>query len=120
MDELKIYGMCLGRLRYQIGRAKGNARNCGDHVPARILLESYNTSDIDDLVDILELYDLEGRAWENLEEKLEDLAQTVSALASETLMFDLTEEGHLGLYLLSGEAADAVSTPRPAIAHALF
>src|SRR5512139_984053 len=113
MDELKIYGMCLGRLRYQIGRAKGSARIHDRQVPARILLESYNTSDIDDLVDILELYDLEGRDWESLREKLEDLAQTVSALASETVMFDLTDEGHLGLYLLSGEAAEAVHAQTP-------
>src|SRR5512139_1445156 len=113
MDELKIYGMCLGRLRYQIGRAKSKAGSNGNGAQARILLESYNTADIDDLVDILELYDLDGRDWESLREKLEDLAQTVSALTSETVMFDLTDEGHLGLYLLSGEAAEAVHAQTP-------
>lgn len=107
MDELKIYGMCLGRLRHQIGRAKDNPRNNGNGSQTRVLLESYNTADIDDLIDILELYDMDERSWGSLKEKLDDLAQTVSALASETLMFDLTEEGHLGLYLLSGEVAPA-------------
>ncbi|MBI3592746.1 MAG: hypothetical protein HY099_04625, partial [Nitrospirae bacterium] len=64
-----------------------------------ILLECYNTGDLDDIIDILELYDIEERTFEAFREKLEELAYTVSVLIRETLFFDFTQNGHLGLYL---------------------
>ncbi|MCL4536802.1 MAG: hypothetical protein M1610_04335 [Nitrospirae bacterium] len=95
MLEAKIYGLCLERLKYQIKNTR--QRSTGDK--DIILLECYNTGDLDDIIDILELYDIEERTFEGLREKLEDLSYTVSALTRETLFFDLTQEGHLGLYL---------------------
>ncbi len=94
MLEAKIYGLCLERLRYQIKRARENSLR-----PGHVLLEGYNTGDIDDIIDILELYDLEERSYEGLMQKLDDLAYTVSLLTQEKLFFDFTEEGYLGLYL---------------------
>ncbi|HAM52442.1 MAG TPA: hypothetical protein DCP92_17730 [Nitrospiraceae bacterium] len=56
------------------------------------LLESYNTGELEDIVDILELYDLEKRTLESLQEKLDELAYTVSVLMNETLMFGFRED----------------------------
>jgi hypothetical protein len=100
MDEVKIYGLCLGRLKHQLNIARQRCTETSAS-PGNILLESFNTSDIDDLIDILELYDIEDRSWEGLINKLDDLVQTVSALMRETFMFAITDEGHLGLYLIS-------------------
>jgi hypothetical protein len=94
MLEAKIYGLCLERLRHQINKAKEKGSISGDY-----LLEGYNTGDIDDIIDILELYDLEERSYDGLMQKLDDLAYTVSVLTQEKLFFDFTEEGHLGLYI---------------------
>ncbi|MBI5741391.1 MAG: hypothetical protein HZA16_11835 [Nitrospirae bacterium] len=102
--DVKIYGLCLERLKFQINIAKQRTEG-KEHVLLE-LLESYNTRDMEDIIDILELYDIEERTFEALWSKLEELAYTVSVLTSETLIFDLTEEGHLGLYL----AVDAPHT----------
>lgn len=104
-DNAKIYGLCLYRLKYQIGLAVGRAGGSGRQ---RLILESYNTADIDALVDILEIYDLQEKTREELGAKLEELAYTVSVLAKHTLFFDYTEQGHLGLFLdLRPAAAEA-------------
>jgi hypothetical protein len=106
MLEAKIYGLCLERLKYQIGNAKERTAEKDIHEYRNgFLLESYNTGDIDDIIDILELYDLEERTLERLREKLGDLAYTVSLLMRERLFFDFTREGHLGLYLSVNDAA---------------
>jgi len=99
MEEVKIYGLCLERLKYQIGHAIKKVN--GEELPVqnRVLLESYNTADIDDIIDILELYDVEDSTSNHVREKLEELACTVSLLLRETLVFDFTDDGHLGLYL---------------------
>jgi len=98
MDGVKIYGLCLERLKHQIALAKKRLE--GNTLCTRyFLLESYNTGVFDDIVDILELYDLEDKTPELLREKLDDLAYTVSILLGHTLIFDYTGEGHLGLYL---------------------
>lgn len=98
MEAAKIYGLCLERITHQIINAKRrvNGEKQGN---GQVLLESYNTGDIEDIIDILELYDIETRTNEGLKEKLEDLAYTVSAFMREVLFFDYTEEGHMGLYL---------------------
>ena len=98
MEAAKIYGLCLERITHQILRAKQRI-NGGQQHNGLILLESYNTGDIEDIIDILELYDIETRTNEGLKEKLGDLAYTVSALMREVLFFDYAEEGHMGLYL---------------------
>lgn len=94
MLEAKIYGLCLERLGYQIKKAKESGSKSSEY-----LIECYNTGDIDDIIDILELYDLEERSYDELMQKLDDLAYTVSILTQEKLYFDFTEEGHLCLFL---------------------
>jgi hypothetical protein len=98
MEAAKIYGLCLERIAHQTRIAKQRI-NGGHPHNGQVLLESYNTADIEDIIDILELYDIEARTNEGLKEKLEDLAYTVSELMREVLFFDYTEEGHMGFYL---------------------
>lgn len=94
MDGVKIYGLCLERLKHQITNAKSRAAGA-----ERVLLESYNTGDPEDIIDILELYDVTERTIEQVTEKLEDLAYTISVLTREKLRFDFTDEGYMGLFL---------------------
>ena len=101
MEDVKIYGLCLERLKYQIGLAIKKVNGDAPSIQNRVLLESYNTAEIDDIIDILELYDVEDSTSNHVKEKLEELACTVSLLLRETLTFDLTDDGHLGLYLLT-------------------
>ncbi|MDP2157440.1 MAG: hypothetical protein Q8K68_07015, partial [Nitrospirota bacterium] len=68
-----------------------------------IILESYNTGDLEEIIDILELYDIEDRNPAGLAEKLEDLAYTVSVLVKEKVVFDYDEQGYLGLQFIPGE-----------------
>ena len=99
MDEAKIYNVCLQRVKFQITNAK--KRLNGFAPPeGRLVLESYNTGDIDEIIDILEIYDLDRHTREGLEEKLEDLAYTVSVLIKETVAYDYDEQGNLGLYFI--------------------
>lgn len=100
MEGVKIYGLCLERLRHQIKKAKERTGRDGLNDSGRMLLESYNTGELDDIIDILELYDVKERTFSEVKEKLEELAYTVSELARERVMFDYTHEGHLGLYLV--------------------
>jgi len=98
MDNAKIYGICLERLKHEIRLAKQRAEaGAGKGDP--VLLECYNTGEIEDIIDILELYDVEEKTYVILKEKLEELACSISELSREALMFDYTEKGHLGLYL---------------------
>jgi len=99
MEGVKIYGLCLERLKHQITNAKKRVEDNADLCRDIFLLECYNTGEIEDIIDILELYDIEDRTHELLREKLEDLAYTVSELLRENLSFDYTSNGHLGLYL---------------------
>jgi hypothetical protein len=96
MENAKIYGLCLERLKYQIGNAKKRLHSGPED---NVLLECYNTGEFEDIIDILELYDVTAPTFEQVREKLEDLAYTVSTLLQETLYFDLTIDGHFGLYL---------------------
>jgi hypothetical protein len=98
MEGTKIYGLCIERLKHQINIAKHRTEKEGLQSD-RYLLESYNTGELDDIIDILELYDIEDRTFEVVHEKLEELAYTVSVLTRETLAFGYTQNGHLGLYL---------------------
>lgn len=105
-DAAKIYGLCLERLKYQITNAKKRINGNGKHADT-FLLECYNTGDVDDIIDILELYDVKEKTPGEVRDKLEELAYTVSVLTRETLLFDFTDEGHLGLYLsLNGSPID--------------
>jgi len=98
MEGVKIYGLCLERLKFQILRAKERvSQEASSH--CRPLLESYMTGDIGEIIDILELYDMEDRTGEHLREKLGELAYTISVLTKEDLSFDYADDGNLGLYL---------------------
>lgn len=99
MEGAKIYGLCIERLRHQINNAKYRVEKEGMQDQELYLLESYNSGEIDDIIDILELYDIEDRTPAQVNEKLEELAYTVSILTRETLSFGYTDNGHLGLYL---------------------
>ncbi|MBI5847969.1 MAG: hypothetical protein HZB31_08480 [Nitrospirae bacterium] len=102
MDDAKIYNVCLMRVKFQITNAK---QRLDGMVPpgGKVALESYNTGDIEDIIDILEIYDLEDRTQDGLGQKLEDLAYTVSVLVRETVAFDYDLKGNLGLYLVLKE-----------------
>ncbi len=97
-EGLKIYGMCLERLAHQIKLAKERVKNM-ETVPERIVLECYFTSDVDDIIDIIELYDVQDKKWETVKTKLDDLSQDISLMMREHLEFDISEDGNLCLYL---------------------
>lgn len=103
MDDAKIYGMCISRLKHQIKNARlrrGEGRSLSGNM---VLLESYLTGDVEEIIDILELYDIEVHTLQNLMIALEDLSYTLSVLTRESLSFGFTEEGHLGIYLILKE-----------------
>jgi hypothetical protein len=116
-DAVKIYGLCLERLKHQIKNARNRVESETSPYPDQLLLESYVTGELDDIIDILELCDLEERTFESLREKLEDLAYTVSVLTNETLTFGFNEDGHLGLYLSIRDRS--FSSSGPAVTHSV-
>src|SRR5208283_1021744 len=100
METLSICGLCLERLKYQINNAKRKTANSGGQTrPGKILLESYNTGDPDEIVDILEIYHVKDRTPEGVRETLDELAYSASVLTREALHFGFNEEGHFGLFL---------------------
>ncbi len=94
LESVKIYGLCLERLKHQINIARKKRTS-----PGRVVLECYNTGDIDEIIDILELYDIEHRTAEALKEKLDELSYTASLLIRDYVEFDYDSEGNLCLYL---------------------
>jgi len=108
MKEVKIYGLCLERLRFQISNAKKRLAASGAACEG-LLLECYNTGDPDEIIDILELYDIEDRSMTGVLKKLQDLAYTVSLLLRERIGFGLTGKGELGLYLAAPVKQESVA-----------
>ena len=103
-EDFKIYGCCLERIKFQIREAqKRRARP----VEGKVVLESYCTAELDDIVDLLELYDLDEKTCEALEKKLENLAYDVSLLAREKIEFNYDRRGDLCLYWRPREALAA-------------
>ncbi len=96
MEGLKIYGICLERLQYQIN----HALNRSNGSEKRLLLESYLTSDPEEIIDLLELFDISHRDIHSVMQKLEELADDVSLLVRNRIKFDFSEDGHLCLYLM--------------------
>lgn len=100
METASICGLCLERLKYQIRNAKKRTDNSGGQTrPVKILLESYNTGDPDEIVDILEIYHVKDRTLDGVKETLAELAYSASVLTREALHFDFNDEGHFGLFL---------------------
>lgn len=98
-EGLKIYGMCLERLQHQIRLAKERAKTMNPPLD-RMVLECYFTKDVEDIIDILELYDIEHKDMETVKQKLQDLADDISLMMRERLEFCFNEEGDLCLYLV--------------------
>ncbi|MBI5213576.1 MAG: hypothetical protein HY957_09470 [Nitrospirae bacterium] len=115
-DGVKMYGLCLERMRHQINIAKKKSQNTAFGEDDIFLLESYNTGDIEDIIDILELYDIENKTIDALHNKLEELAYTASVLIRETLRFGFTYEGHLGLYLTLNKETEQFQDAKPCYA----
>lgn len=98
MDGIKIYGLCIDRLKHQIANAgRISAKDNG-----AVLLESYESANPKDLIDILELYDIGDQDSESVQDRLAEMAETASALTQENLKFGHTPEGYIGLYLKVG------------------
>jgi hypothetical protein len=99
IEGIKIYGICLERLEHQIRVAKSRIEK--EHLQDKdsIELECYNTGEIDDIVDILELYDIKDKGLETLRERLNELADDVSLFVRETIEFGFSDNGYLSLYL---------------------
>ena len=102
MDDAKIYNVCLMRVKHQITKANERLED-GSAPEGGIILESYNTGDLEEIIDILELYDIEDRTPAGLAEKLEDLSYTVSVLVREKIVFEYDEKGNLGLQYIPKE-----------------
>ncbi|MBI5102589.1 MAG: hypothetical protein HZB33_12250 [Nitrospirae bacterium] len=114
MDEAKIYNVCLQRVRFQISNAKKRMAG-GQDASGTVILESYNTGDIAEIVDILEIYDLDDYTAGGLKGKLEDLAYTVSVLVRDRIFFDYDDKGHLGLFLAVEETVEAAFNESDAV-----
>lgn len=116
MKDTKIYGLCLERLKFQIDKACERLSQGKVSCDRGILLESYQTAHIDDIIDILELYDIEDHSPEGLQEKLEELAYTASVLMRKRIYFGSTPEGHLGIYVDLAVQPSALREDVPAAA----
>jgi len=95
LENFKLYGVCVERLKHQLALAR---KRVGDRAVDRVVLEGYQTGDIDEIIDILELYDIEEETPEALRGKLEDLAHDVSLFIKETIEFGYDDNGNLCLY----------------------
>lgn len=99
IEGIKIYGVCLERLEHQINVAGSRLKKENIQDRERIELECYNTGDVDDIIDILELYDIKDKGLETLKEKLNEVAGDVSLFMGKTVEFGFSDNGYLSLYL---------------------
>ena len=99
LQDFKLYGLCVMRLKHQIALAKERGRMCN----GRVALESFCTGEVEEIVDLLELYDLRDLKDISrlaLDAMLCELAGDASLFVREPLAFDYDESGDLCLYLL--------------------
>ena len=108
VEGVKVYGLCLERLEYQIKNAfktlEKNPSLCDSE--KGYILESYYTSDMDEIVDLLEIYDVADEEKETIMEKLSEVAYSASLLVGEKLKFDFCSDGDLCIYLIPGGMKD--------------
>lgn len=101
VEGAKVYGICLGRLEFQVKNALERLKK--DPVlydrQRGFALESYNTDDMDEIVDLLEIYDVPDRKRETIMKKLAEVAYSASLLVGATVEFGFCEAGFLCLYL---------------------
>jgi DNA primase large subunit len=102
VEGAKVYGLCLDRLEFQIKNAltRINKENSLYNPEKGFVLESYCTGDIDEIIDLLEIYDVTDRDRETIIGKLSEIAYSTSLLLGETIRFDFSEEGFLNLYFI--------------------
>ena len=96
LQDFKLYGLCVMRLKHQIALAKERGRMCN----GRVALESFCTGEVEEIVDLLELYDLKDISRRALDAMLCELAEDASLFVREPIAFDYDESGELCLYLL--------------------
>lgn len=108
VEGAKVYGLCLERLEFQIKNALARiSKDSSLYNPDKgFVLESYCTSDIDEIIDLLEIYDVTDRKRETVMAKLSEIAYSASILLGETLRFDFCEEGFLCIYLILKKSAE--------------
>ena len=102
LKDFKLYNICVMRLRHQIEIAHKRGQVSG----GRIVLESYCTSDVEEIIDIHELYDIEDRTLEGVMKKLARVAGDASLFVKEKVEFDFNTEGELCLYLIHSAASE--------------
>jgi hypothetical protein len=102
-EHYKLYGVCIERLRHQLAIARKSIK---DRDVEKVALEGYYTGDIDEIIDLLELYDIEEKTPEALQSKLEDLAHDFSLFTKETIEFGYDDNGELCLYWRVKKPAD--------------
>jgi hypothetical protein len=100
LKDFKLYGLCIERLKHQIRLARDRERMPSDR--KNIVLESYLTGDPEEIIDLLELYDIKDRSLAGVMEKLDELAADASLFVHETLAFDMDENGELCICLVTG------------------
>ena len=98
-EGFKLYGLCLERLKHQIELAKARYRENPHIFNFIVTLECYRTGDVDEIVDILELYNIDSDNMETVMERLEDLARDASLLVRDTVEFGFSDDGFLSIYL---------------------
>lgn len=103
LENFKLYGVCVERLKHQLSLAR---KRVGDRIVDRVVLEGYQTGDIDEIIDILEFYDIEAKTPAALQSKLEELAHDVSLFIKETIEFGYDDNGNLCLYWRMKKPAD--------------
>jgi len=105
VEGAKVYGICLERLELQVKNAKSRIKKDPSvYNPEKgFALESYNTGDMDEIVDLLEIYDVPDKKRETIMKKLAEVAYSASLLVGETVEFGFCEEGFLCLYLKLSE-----------------
>jgi len=102
VEGAKVYGLCLERLEFQIKNALARiSKDSSLYKPDNgFVLESYCTGDIDEIIDLLEIYDVPDRKRETVIGKLSEIAYSASILLGETVRFDFSDEGFLCIYLI--------------------
>ena len=110
LGEFKLYGLCVERLKHQIKIASSSGRM--SDMP--VVLESYCTGDIEEIIELLELYDLEDKSHAGLMQRLSDLAKDAGLFIKEKIRFDYNEDGELCIYLLP-KNVEVVSVKEPRV-----
>ena len=105
VEGAKIYGVCLERLEFQVKNALERLKKDPALYDKQkgLAIESYNTDDMDEIVDLLEIYDVPDRKRETILKKLDEVACSASLLVGETVEFGFCEAGFLCLYLKQDE-----------------